>query len=315
MKDDLIYDVGMHNGDDSAYYLSRGYRVVAIEANPELAATAKRRFENELSSGKLVIINAGIFQQTGKRTFWVNRTHSVASSFDEEMASKWGGEVSPISVDCIRFEDILREHGVPFYLKIDIEGADSECLSALQTKDLPQFVSAEAHSIMPLCQMFVLGFRQFKCMNQRYHNCPQMALNAESQTRRFTRQAIRLAKGDLATAITKFSLTRPIWEAARRWRKNKVRNQRIRMKATFKDKMVSGEGASQNGKSISEAASHSHFFPEGSSGPFGDMTFGEWKSFEEITYNWLHLNYGRTLLSNYVPGRYDFHARLDSNPT
>jgi hypothetical protein len=30
----LIYDVGMNNGDDTAYYLRRGFRVVAIEPNP-----------------------------------------------------------------------------------------------------------------------------------------------------------------------------------------------------------------------------------------------------------------------------------------
>ena len=37
MKRDLIYDIGMNNGDDTAFYLIRGYRVLAIEANPELA--------------------------------------------------------------------------------------------------------------------------------------------------------------------------------------------------------------------------------------------------------------------------------------
>ncbi len=30
MIPDLIYDVGMHDGEDTAYYLARGYRVVAI---------------------------------------------------------------------------------------------------------------------------------------------------------------------------------------------------------------------------------------------------------------------------------------------
>ncbi len=33
---DLVYDIGMNNGDDTAYYLSLGFRTVAIEANPEL---------------------------------------------------------------------------------------------------------------------------------------------------------------------------------------------------------------------------------------------------------------------------------------
>jgi len=37
-ENDLVYDVGMNNGDDTAYYLSLGFRVIAIEANPELVA-------------------------------------------------------------------------------------------------------------------------------------------------------------------------------------------------------------------------------------------------------------------------------------
>ena len=33
MIPELIYDVGMHNGDDTAYYLHRGFRVIAVEAS------------------------------------------------------------------------------------------------------------------------------------------------------------------------------------------------------------------------------------------------------------------------------------------
>ena len=32
----FIMDVGAHNGDDTAYYLHRGYRVVAVEASPDV---------------------------------------------------------------------------------------------------------------------------------------------------------------------------------------------------------------------------------------------------------------------------------------
>lgn len=48
MNPKLIYDVGMNNGDDTAYYLWRGFRVVAIEATPELVATAANRFRCEM---------------------------------------------------------------------------------------------------------------------------------------------------------------------------------------------------------------------------------------------------------------------------
>ena len=41
---ELVFDIGMHNGDDTAYYLSRGYRVLAVEANPSLCASARERF-------------------------------------------------------------------------------------------------------------------------------------------------------------------------------------------------------------------------------------------------------------------------------
>jgi hypothetical protein len=47
MLPNLIYDIGMHNGDDTAYYLSRGFNVLAVEANPKLAATATERFVEE----------------------------------------------------------------------------------------------------------------------------------------------------------------------------------------------------------------------------------------------------------------------------
>src|SRR5262249_5480686 len=47
----LIYDVGMNNGDDTAYYLRRGFRVVAIEPNPALVATACERFRREIETG------------------------------------------------------------------------------------------------------------------------------------------------------------------------------------------------------------------------------------------------------------------------
>ena len=46
----------MNNGDDTAYYLSRGHRVVAIEANPILAKEGAKRFAAEITAGRLKIL-------------------------------------------------------------------------------------------------------------------------------------------------------------------------------------------------------------------------------------------------------------------
>ena len=53
----LILDVGMYDGTDTAYYLSMGFRVLAVEANPALVAQAAERFEREIRDGRLTILH------------------------------------------------------------------------------------------------------------------------------------------------------------------------------------------------------------------------------------------------------------------
>jgi hypothetical protein len=57
---DLIYDVGLHKGEDSEFYLKKGFRVVAIEALPALAQIVTERLRPYLDSGQLVILNVAI---------------------------------------------------------------------------------------------------------------------------------------------------------------------------------------------------------------------------------------------------------------
>lgn len=38
---ELIYDVGFHRGEDTAFYLKKSFRVVAFEAHPRLAENGR----------------------------------------------------------------------------------------------------------------------------------------------------------------------------------------------------------------------------------------------------------------------------------
>jgi hypothetical protein len=60
MKRDLIIDIGMHNGDDTNYYLHRGFNVLSIEAAPTIVQHAKDRFSEYIQKGKLEILNIAI---------------------------------------------------------------------------------------------------------------------------------------------------------------------------------------------------------------------------------------------------------------
>ncbi len=172
MNGDLIYDVGANNGNDTAYYLNRGFRVLAIEANPRLAEVVRHRFADEVASRQLEVLNVGIAAEPGVFDFFVNETNDEYSSFDREMAMR-GGRFHCIEVRCQTFEEILSQYGTPYYLKIDIERADVHCIRALNPNDLPAYVSIEAHSLEYLIVLHALGYRQFKVIDQATLNRPR----------------------------------------------------------------------------------------------------------------------------------------------
>ena len=111
---DLVYDVGMHNGNDTAFYLHHGFRVIAIDANPWAVDAAKRRFRSELTSRRLTILNVGIAETAGTGTFWICEGVSEWSSFYQKTASRLGQKHYAIEVETRRFSDILDEHGYRF---------------------------------------------------------------------------------------------------------------------------------------------------------------------------------------------------------
>lgn len=166
----LIFDLGMNNGDDTAHYLSKGYDVVAIEANPNLVQRARERFRQEISNGRLVIEWVGIVDQRGSIPFWVCDERDVFSSFDATRAGRSGLKCHPIAVECVTFDTILKKYGIPHYLKIDIEGAEPYCLKHLLPAHLPQYISLEAEDFQWLVLLQQLGYSEFKIVDQMRHN-------------------------------------------------------------------------------------------------------------------------------------------------
>lgn len=53
IKKDLIFDIGMHIGQDTRHYLNKGFNVLAIEANPELVQQNKLKFKKKQTKADL----------------------------------------------------------------------------------------------------------------------------------------------------------------------------------------------------------------------------------------------------------------------
>jgi FkbM family methyltransferase len=169
-KSRLIYDVGMNNGDDCAYYSSKGYDVVAIEANPILVRRARERFAQEIADRRVFIEWVGIVDQPRNIPFWICEERDVFSSFDATRAGRNGLKCHPIEVECVTFDTILKKYGIPQYLKIDIEGAEPYCLKHLPPMQLPQYISIEAEDLQWLVLLQELGYSEFKIVDQMRHN-------------------------------------------------------------------------------------------------------------------------------------------------
>lgn len=165
---ELVLDVGMHNGDDTSYYLARGYDVVAVEANPALCDEARERFADDIAAGHLSIRNIGIAESSGELEFWVSE-NSEWSSFHRDMATRAGAQAVSIRVKTMPFRDVLADLDAPLFIKIDIELNDSLCLGDLGCCDpLPPYVSFEGHvgAVPDIEHLAGLGYRGFKCVRQ-----------------------------------------------------------------------------------------------------------------------------------------------------
>jgi FkbM family methyltransferase len=163
----LVFDIGFHNGDDTEHYLARGFNVVAVEANPELAEAGRRRFADAIGAGKLRLLNVGIAQEVGQSEFYLNRSRDVWSSFVPDIG-RAGGKFSVVSIPTTTLSTLQREFGTPYYLKIDIDGHEWICLRDLS--DTPQYVSVEAAHLEYLAFLWSKGYRQFKVVNQMDHH-------------------------------------------------------------------------------------------------------------------------------------------------
>lgn len=178
----LIYDIGMHEGQDTEFYLKKGFKVVAVDANPALVEKASRRFSEHILSGQLIILNKGIVEEptNEKLSFYINKKNTEWSSFMKEIASRDNSPCEVLKVSCATLKDIIGEYGSPYYVKIDIEGHDYIALkSLLNTQPLPRYISVENGNKGMLTMLVEHGYSFFKYIQQ--NNVSELCLPAPCQ--------------------------------------------------------------------------------------------------------------------------------------
>jgi FkbM family methyltransferase len=153
MDKKIIFDVGLHKGEDTEYYLTRGFRVVAIEADPDLVSFCKTKFKKFIDAGTLEIIHGAVVEDDSKQSikFYKNNKVSVWGTVVKSWADRnamLGADSVEIEVPVVHFKELFSQYGCPYYLKIDIEGMDLVCLKKLFYVNFrPKYVSIESQKI------------------------------------------------------------------------------------------------------------------------------------------------------------------------
>lgn len=170
-SDDLVFDLGFHNGDDTAFYLSKGLRVVALEANPGLVEAGERRFAGDVEAGRLTLLHKAVCEASGYVDFYVHPNKTDWSSVLQTMAESDGSRAQLVSVQTTDFVELCAEYGTPLYMKVDIEGCDTFVAQQLLGSGTPpQFVSFETSRRdygALFSYLYVAGYRQFQLVNQQ----------------------------------------------------------------------------------------------------------------------------------------------------
>ncbi len=145
-----VFDVGLHKGEDTEFYLAKGYRVVAFEADPDLVRECRARFAPQIAAGRLIIVEGAIASPgtPPKITFYQNLRRSVWGTTDADRAglnARLGAASRAIEVETVIFTEMFDRYGVPAFMKVDIEGADAIVRDALRAaKTLPPYLSIES---------------------------------------------------------------------------------------------------------------------------------------------------------------------------
>ncbi len=140
----LIFDIGAYDGHKTAAFTEICSRVVSCEPDPENFKLLKTRFRHQKN---VVLHNTALSNHTGTATFFVHHNASAFNTLnadwkdilESDQLKRWNEKIyfppgAKIEVMCSTLDALIQQHGLPDFIKIDVEGYEKEVFEGLSQK-------------------------------------------------------------------------------------------------------------------------------------------------------------------------------------
>jgi FkbM family methyltransferase len=176
---DLIFDIGANEGFKTDLFLRLGARVVAVDPDETNQSILRERFARlRLVRRPVVFVGKAVSDNSSSETMWIDGPGSAVNTLSKKWATTLNANKArhlhghsgldftrQKTVETTTLEQLMSAHGVPRFIKIDVEGYELNVIRGLQRPipylsfevNLPEFRSEGLQCVEILGRLATAG--------------------------------------------------------------------------------------------------------------------------------------------------------------